>query len=210
MVRNGDVLVMRANPRLARRWYLGFVLPGVPLVVLFLVIVGVPYGWRALLIILGVAVVVFPLVYLCLQVRVRLAVTRLTPMTVSARTWYGRLRTVPRQSIARVVLLSVDLSTVSARPPIDYMLFVDPRGRCRLRVWTGGTAPHERAAFAAALGVTVETRDEPLKPKRMRDEFPGSISWHLAHQWLFAFLIFAGGFLAAVCALVILGATGHL
>jgi hypothetical protein len=205
-----DDLVMRADPGLARRWYVAFLVPGLPLVVLFAIMAPIRLGWGALAVVLGGAAVVFPLAFLALELRVRLATTRLTAAAVSTRTWYGRLRRAPRDAIERIVLVPADLSAVSARPPVDYMLFVDGSGRCRLRSWTGGTAPAERIAFATALGVPVDVRELPVSAKRLREEFPGSISWHVAHQWLLALLVIAGGLLGTVAVLLVLAAAGRL
>jgi hypothetical protein len=81
------------------------------------------------------AAILFPAGYLALRQTLEVEELSVAPGGgVTYRNWVGRMRTLSREAIARVVLEPVDVSTITPRPAKWYLFLVDGQDRCRLRV----------------------------------------------------------------------------
>jgi len=196
----GGGLVMRASRHQFKAWYVGSLLAGTSLLLGASLrgLLEMPRWLVGLVLAGGLALSVAGY-----GVRLRMAVTELTPTGVLVRTWYGGTRTVRRESIAKVVLAAVS----TGRSELDYMLFIGQRGQCLARASTQAIDRSSQRAFAEQLRVPV-LEGHWGGPRQLRAQFPGSASWAASHPrtlgWMLG-LVLIGGVVAGVVILTMIG-----
>jgi hypothetical protein len=151
-------------------------------------------GWLGLLAVAaGVAVFLLALLGLY-ELKVRHGAATLTAAEVIIPNWYGRRRAVPRDQVARVVLARQR----AARQAVDAwrLLLIGSDGRCLLQLATVTIPREDLRAFASALLVPVDVGQDPLDPRQLNQEYPGSVPWIAVHPA-------AGGLLIALVIVIV-------
>jgi hypothetical protein len=127
----------------------------------------------------------------------------------------GSRRSIPRQSLGKVVIASVNIITFKYRMTLTYYLFLDQSGRTLLKLpvkWW----PEERIEhLGQALGVVMTGTFGILDGPAFRRQYPGSIPWIFANPaWTHPWLIVIMGTVLMFPALIVVIAlvslvTGH-
>jgi len=153
-------------------------------------------GWTGLVIVAaGVALILLALLSLY-ELRVRHGAAILTASDLIVPTWYGRRRAVSRARVARAALVRARQSRGPATP---LLLAAGGDGNCLLRLSTAAIPADDALAFAAALMVPVDVREDRMELEELTHEYPGSVPWWWMHPAVLGLLI------ALVIVLVVVG-----
>jgi len=194
-VQPDGTVVLRPSRLRVRGWHFGSV--GIlPFALVGILRAFLTAGWIGLLAVAaGVAMILLVLLGL-----LRRGAARLTSTEVIIPTWYGRRRAVPREQLARAVLVQARLGSRS--PAVPLLLLIGGAGSCLLHLSGAGIPAPDVKAFAAALRVPVDEPRQEMGPEELRQDYPGAVSWWWSHQVLLAFLI-AGVIVMIVVAVVV-------
>ena len=178
---NGE-LVLHPNPRRLGAWFIGSILAGIPLVLVFVLrgLLELPWGGAVLIVAGGVA-----LGAASFWLRLRSETVRLTPTGLVVTTSWGLRRTIPRSSIARIVFATVR-TTIQ---PLAFMLFVGDGGRCLSRTAVDGISRESLATFAGQFDLPSTALENEVSFGQLRRQFPGSTSWVSAHPVATALMV---------------------
>jgi hypothetical protein len=198
-VQPDGTVVLRPSRLRVKGWHFGSV--GVlPFALVGIARAFLTAGWIGLLAVAaGVAVILLVLLGLH-DMRLRRGAARLTSTEVIIPSWYGRRRAVPREQLARAVLVRARLGSRS--PAVLMLLLIGGAGNCLLHLSGSGIPAPDVKAFAAALQVPVDEPRQEMGPGELRQDYPGAVSWWWSHQVLLAFLI-AGAIVVIVIAVVV-------
>lgn len=107
---------------------------------------------------------------------------RTLSMTVDAgavtRRVFGTARRIPRTELQRAVRTTYTQPLARAVP---ILLFLDPRGRTRLRLNPRVWAAADLQALVSELGLKEVTPAGGWRPKDLQREFPGAMPWTAVH-----------------------------
>jgi hypothetical protein len=198
-------LILRPKRIRVRGWHRGSV--GVlPFALIAIARTFLTTGWVGLLVVAAsVAAILLALLGLY-EMRIRRGAAMLTATDVIIPTWYGRRRSVPRGVVTRVVLAQQRVPRQAT--PSSQMLFVGGDGACLLRLATASIPREDVLAFAAALLVYVDVREEPVEPQQLKREYPGSVPWVVSNPAAAGLLIALVIVIIVVGVVVGLAATG--
>lgn len=158
-------------------------------------------GWVGVGVLASVVALVAVLALLIRHHRGFRSYARAAASTVTVKPWFGRARSVPREAVSELVLVTADLGF--SEPDQLLMLFLGEDGRCLLSLNCRGIPRSDLAAFAHGIDVPVSVRPDTLRPKQLRAAYPGSVSPLAGHS------VLAGVVLGlAICVLVIGGVVG--
>jgi hypothetical protein len=127
----------------------------------------------------------------------------------------GLRRSIPRQSLGKVVLATVNITTVKYRMTFTYYLFLDQNGRTLLKLPAKWWPEEGIDLLGKALGVVTTETFEILDGPAFRRQYPGSIPWIFANPlWThppLVVLLFAVILLLALVAVIVFVSivTGH-
>jgi len=93
---------------------------------------------------------------------------------------------VPRHIVARVALVRAEQQRGGSTP---LLLAVGGDGRCLLTLSAGSIAWEDMQAFAAALPVPVDVRNERQELAQLSQDYPGSVPWAWSHPAALGLLI---------------------
>jgi hypothetical protein len=195
-VQPDGTLVLRPQRIRVRGWHRGSV--GVlPFALIAIARTFLTTGWVGLLIVAAsVAVILLALLGLY-EMRIRHGAAMLTAAKVIIPTWYGRRRSVPRSTVTRMALVQQRVprqATASSQ-----LLLVGGDGTCLLRLATASIPREDVMAFAAAVLVPVDVRQDHLDPQQMKQEYPGSVPWVVSNPAA------AGLVIALVIVIIVVG-----
>jgi len=126
---------------------------------------------------------------------------------IGSRDLLGRTKLWPVAEIGRVIEVTVAYSRQSAPQPVLYVLSYDGRPLARLGVRQWGAAAI--GEFVSSTGRKLEIRDQPVKAKAFRQEFPHAATWASVHPWFMGALIAVVAICAPFAIAITWGATGH-
>ncbi len=118
----------------------------------------------------------------------------------------GRVREVPRESIAAMVQVTTSFWYTSTSP-LRYLLVVGHDGRCLMRINWMYYSTGDLRALAAAIGADYQAVPD-ITPKKLSAQIPGALPWIARHPLLFATVIVAVIVAAVIAGVVISGAGG--
>lgn len=127
----------------------------------------------------------------------------------------GLRRSIPRQSLGKVVVASVNVMELKYSMAFTYYLFLDPNGRTLLKLPAKWWPEEEIDRLGKALGVVTTETLEILDGPAFRRRYPGSIPWIFAnplwtHPALVVLLFAVISLLALVVVIVFVSImTGH-
>jgi hypothetical protein len=177
-VQPDGTLVLRPERLRARGWRRGTA-GALPFALIMIARTFVSTGWVGLLAVAAsVALILLALLGLY-ERRIRHGAAILTATKVIIPTWYGRPRAVPRRMVARMALVQQRAARQAAGT--SQLLLIGGGGNCLLRLVTGGIPRQDVMAFAAALQVPVDVRQERLDPQQLSQDYPGSAPWGARH-----------------------------
>jgi hypothetical protein len=153
-------------------------------------------GWIGLIIVAAIVAVILLALLGLYEMRVRRGAAILTPKDLIIPTWYGRRRRVSRDQVASVALVRARQSRGPATP---LLLAVGGDGNCRLRLGTAAIPSDDVLAFAAALLVPVDVREDRMELEEITAQYPGSVPWWWLHPAALGLLI------ALVIVLIVVG-----
>jgi hypothetical protein len=189
-------LVLRPQRLRVRGWHRGTA-GALPFALIAIARTFLTTGWVGLLVVAAsVAAILLALLGLY-ERRIRHGAAMLTATRVIIPTWYGRRRSVPRRTVARVALVQQRVPRQAA--PASQLLLVGGDGTCLLRLATASIPREDVMAFAAALLVPVEVRQEWMDPQQLKQEYPGSVPWVVSNPTA------AGLLIALVIVIIVVG-----
>jgi len=127
----------------------------------------------------------------------------------------GLRRSIPRQSLGKVVVASVNVMELKYSMAFTYYLFLDPNGRSLLKLPAKWWPEEGIDRLGKALGVVTTETLEVLDGPAFRRQYPGSIPWIFAnplwtHPALVVLLFAVISLLALVVVIVFVSiVTGH-
>jgi hypothetical protein len=127
----------------------------------------------------------------------------------------GLKRSIPRQSLGKVVIATVNVMSLKYDMTLTYYLFLDQNGRTLLKLPAKWWPEEGIERLGQALGVIVTGTFGILDGPAFRRQYPGSIPWIFAnpawtHPWLIVVLSMVPLFLAIVVVIVLVSiVTGH-
>lgn len=127
----------------------------------------------------------------------------------------GLMRSIPRQSLGKVVIATVNVVTFKYRMTFTYYLFLDKNGRTLLKLPAKWWPEEGIERLGQALGVVVTGTFGIIDGPAFRRQYPGSIPWIFAnpmwtHPWLIVLLFTVLLFPALVVLIVLVSiVTGH-
>jgi hypothetical protein len=185
-VQPDGTLVLRPQRIRVKGWHRGTV-SALPFALIAIARTFLTTGWVGLLVVAAcVAVILLALLGLY-EMRIRRGAAMLTATEVIIPAWYGRRRSAPRHSVVRVALVQQRVprqATTSSR-----LLLVGSDGACLLQLATASIPREDVMAFAAALLVPVDVRQEPMDPQQLHQEYPGSVPRAVLHPAAVGLLI---------------------
>jgi hypothetical protein len=195
-VQPDGTLVLRPRRIQVNGWHRGTV-GALPFALIAVARTFLTTGWAGLLVVAAcVAVILLALLGLY-EMRVRRGAAMLTAADVIIPAWYGRRRSVRRNTVARVALVQQRVPRQATASP--QLLLVGSDGACLLRLATASIPREDVMAFAAALLVPVDVRQEPVDPQQLQQEYPGSVPRMVLHPAAVGLLI------ALVIAIIVVG-----
>jgi hypothetical protein len=184
-VQPGGTLVLRPKRLRVKGWHRGSA-AALPFALILLARTFLTTGWIGLLAVAaGVALILLVILSLY-EVRVRQGAAILTSTKLIVPTWYGRRRSVPRPMVARVALVRAHQQRGNSTP---LLLAVASNGRCLLALNAGSIAGEDTQAFAAALQVPVDVRNDRQELAQLSQDYPGSVPWAWSHPAVLGLLI---------------------
>ena len=127
----------------------------------------------------------------------------------------GLRRSIPRQSLGKVVIATVNIINFKYRMTFTYYLFLDQNGRTLLKLPAKWWPEEGIERLGQALGVVVTGTFGILDGPAFRRQYPGSIPWIFAnpawtHPWLIVVLSALLLFPAIIVVIVLVSiVTGH-
>jgi hypothetical protein len=125
-------------------------------------------GWVGLLAVAASVALILLVLLGLYERRIRHGAAMLTATKVIIPTWYGRRR---------------------GKPDTSQLLLIGGGGNRLLRLVTAGIPRQDVMAFAAALLVPVDVRQERLDPQQLSQDYPGSAPWGARHPAAVGLLI---------------------
>ncbi len=145
----------------------------------------------------------------------RLSLLRVDGVGLAFVNAVGLKRSIPRQSLGKVVIATVNVMSLKYRMTFTYYLFLDQHGRTLFKLparwWPEEGIEH----LGQALGVVVTGTFGILDGPAFRRQYPGSIPWIFAnpawtHPWVIVALSMVPLFLAIVVVIVLVSIVmGH-
>jgi hypothetical protein len=128
--------------------------------------------------------VVAALASLLHQLRVHREFIRLSPTSLSVRLWFGRSRTVPRDSVARVVFMHAQIGAPASNRT-TWVLFMDRDGRSLLGADLAGFPVEAVTVLAGMLNVPVDVEEQAGSGQAGSGQalrsHPGWVGWFWRH-----------------------------
>jgi hypothetical protein len=185
-VQPDGTLVLRPERLRARGWRPGTA-GALPFALIMIARTFVSTGWVGLVAVAASVALILLVLLGLYERRIRHGAAMLTATKVIIPTWYGRRRAVPRRMVARMALVQQR----AARQATDtsQLLLIGGGGNCLLRLVTAGIPRQDVMAFAAALLVPVDVRQERLDPQQLSQDYPGSAPWGARHPAAVGLLI---------------------
>jgi hypothetical protein len=127
----------------------------------------------------------------------------------------GLKRSIPRQSLGKVVIATVNVVSLRHDMTLTYYLFLDQNGRTLLKLPAKWWPEEGIERLGQALGVVVTGTSGILDGPAFRRRYPGSIPWIFAnpawtHPWLIVVLSTVLLFPAIIVVIVLVAiVTGH-
>jgi hypothetical protein len=127
----------------------------------------------------------------------------------------GLKRSIPRQSLGKVVIATVNVVSLRHDMTFTYYLFLDQNGRTLLKLPAKWWPEEGIERLGQALGVVVTGTSGILDGPAFRRRYPGSIPWIFAnpawtHPWLIVVLSTVLLFPAIIVVIVLVAiVTGH-
>jgi hypothetical protein len=174
-----------------------------------------PFDTEVYFAVCGVVLACFFLGGVRLYVLSRMSLLRVDGVGLVFVNAVGLRRSIPRQSLGKVVIATVSVVNWKYRMTFTYYLFLDQNGRTLLKLPAKWWPEEGIERLGQALGVVVTGTFGLLDGPAFRRQYPGSIPWIFAnpmwtHPWLIVLLCAVLLFLALIVVVVVVSiVTGH-
>jgi hypothetical protein len=174
-----------------------------------------PFDTEVYFAVCGVVLACFFLGGLRLYLVNRLSLLRVDGVGLVFVNAVGLRRSIPRQSLGKVVIATVSVVSWKYRMTFTYYLFLDQNGRTLLKLPAKWWPEEGIERLGQALGVVMTGTSGILDGPAFRRQYPGSIPWIFAnptwtHPWLVVLLCAVVLFPALIVVIVLVSVvTGH-